>query len=447
MLLWNDLLRHDRCSLSLTTALLLTTVLAICPPLFAIDNWPPPNLDAYPWEPQPEKAALMVLHAHPDDEAIFFGGAIPYYTQVRNLPTVTISLTNGDGGLNHLTPEGHLVGGPLVTNHLGQMVNGSGLRVQELREAVWNYGMRNEPIIAPFLADTFPDPTNVATLAPVVDYLVEQIRTYRPEVIITHDFHGEYGHKDHQASATAMAAAFNAAADPSYRPDLGVIWQTKKLYVHLWNENQMKHDWEGEVPGANGLSSRDIANIGLAAHRSQSPSYWSWETDLGGSDGKPGSPVLAGGGVRWDGEGHAWSSNDWGLFDWAPGYNIVVDNDFFAGTWDPFGELGDVNLDGVVSGDGTGHWETDDVAALIRGWGTSGHATLEEQWRHGDLNFDGRTNLQDWHLLRTNHPGSGNFDLASLLAGRTVPEPQTIAIVLLGALLFSIGKWSSSAAG
>ena len=56
---------------------------------------------------------------------------------------------------------------------------------------------------------------------------------------------------------------------------------------------------------------------------------------------------------------------------------------------------------------------------------------------NGDLNFDGITNLSDWHILRINHPINQNLSLAELL-GASIPEPSTAAYVgaaLIGMLL------------
>lgn len=50
------------------------------------------------WAPQPEKAALMVVIAHPDDEA-YFPGLLPYVCQVRKLPVVFIVMTSGEAGI------------------------------------------------------------------------------------------------------------------------------------------------------------------------------------------------------------------------------------------------------------------------------------------------------------------------------------------------------------
>ncbi|MEM9657931.1 MAG: PEP-CTERM sorting domain-containing protein, partial [Planctomycetota bacterium] len=116
------------------------------------------------------------------------------------------------------------------------------------------------------------------------------------------------------------------------------------------------------------------------------------------------------------------SSQDYGTF------NPVEDNEFLA---DLFADVpdGDINLDGVVAGDGSGG-DDDDVALFIANWKSEqtvngiavGDRISREQ---GDFNFDGSIDLADWHLLRINHPDGGSLDLATLL-GTSVPEPSTI---------------------
>lgn len=297
---------------------MLTGVLFSATQVMGAGNWPPPDVNAYDWQPQPDKAALMVVAAHPDDEGIFFGGAIPYYAAGRNLPTVLISATNGDGGQNHLTPY--------PDDIVGEAWGTSDLRVGELMEAAWGYGLRNKPIVGPVLADHF----NVHDLTP---FMVQQIRLYRPDVIITHDpVNGEYGHGDHVYTGLAVISAFMQAANPNivvYDDEGNELapWQPLKLFVHLHPHNTMTHTWEEPLEAFEGLSSREVVDEAMRAHRSQSTGYWQWETDLGGDDNKPGAPPSPT--VRW--APHDWSSELWGLYAWADGYRIVADNDFFAG--------------------------------------------------------------------------------------------------------------------
>lgn len=234
----------------------------------------------HPWQPRPEKASLMVVSTHPDDEGIFFGGAIPYYTQVRPLPTVLVSMTSGDW---NRPPE---------------------VREEELRNAAWEYGLRCEPIFPRFKDaptatvdqtwdlwhDGVVDGDDVAEgRQRAIDFVAEQIRTYRPEVVITHDFGGEYGHSNHKAAAEAVAEAYQRATDPGYVLDGLAPWQTKKLYVHLYAndsdgdgdrtdeplrfvrpvESVLYHDWSTPDSALGGKTPLEAANDGLAHHLSQ----------------------------------------------------------------------------------------------------------------------------------------------------------------------------------
>ena len=98
--------------------------------------------------------------------------------------------------------------------------------------------------------------------------------------------------------------------------------------------------------------------------------------------------------------------------------------------------MGDVNLDGVVSGDGTGPTSSDDVAAFVAGWqynNGTGEGTITS-WKNGDLNRDGRTNVVDFLKLRgsLNAPIS-TATLSALLGGAAVPEPSALVLALAGA--------------
>jgi LmbE family N-acetylglucosaminyl deacetylase len=68
-----------------------------------------------------------------------------------------------------------------------------------------------------------------ADAAAVVPRLVRFIRTIRPQVVITFDPTGGYGHPDHIAIHKHTVAAFHAAADASYAPQLGEPWQAQRL--------------------------------------------------------------------------------------------------------------------------------------------------------------------------------------------------------------------------
>ena len=103
--------------------------------------------------------------------------------------------------------------------------------------------------------------------------------------------------------------------------------------------------------------------------------------------------------------------------------------------------MGDLNLDGIVSGDGTGPAATDDVTAFIQGWGT--HQTTGNliSWQKGDLNQDGIVDVSDFLLLRTAFnsagAGAGVNSLTAFVDG-AVPEPSSVMLAAIGSAALAL---------
>jgi hypothetical protein len=99
--------------------------------------------------------------------------------------------------------------------------------------------------------------------------------------------------------------------------------------------------------------------------------------------------------------------------------------------------VGDINLDGVVDGN--------DVSAFVANWHYDSGSALGSltSWTHGDLNRDGKTDVNDFFLLR--NAMNGNIPAGALTAlfgnnppfGVTsglVPEPTSASLALLAAM-------------
>jgi LmbE family N-acetylglucosaminyl deacetylase len=224
---------------------------------------PKVNQYGYAWQPQPAKAGVLVVAAHPDDEGIFFGGTLPHYTQVTQTPVAFICMTSG----NYNSPY------PAV-------------RENQLRQAAWAYGLRNQPLL-PRFADTSSAPINDVwdTWADgVIDgddvaagrlraacYVAKMIRRFRPEVLVTHGATGEYGHNNHIATSQAVVDAWTIAADPGIEIDGLPPWQAKKLYLHEWGSNPLFHNyWENPFANLGGKTPREVAIQGLSFHQNNS---------------------------------------------------------------------------------------------------------------------------------------------------------------------------------
>src|SRR5205823_7688110 len=66
--------------------------------------------------------------------------------------------------------------------------------------------------------------------AKVIGKLVAIIRQFRPQVLITFDETGGYGHPDHIAVYKYATGAFHDAADGIQYPELGPSYAVSKLY-------------------------------------------------------------------------------------------------------------------------------------------------------------------------------------------------------------------------
>jgi trimeric autotransporter adhesin len=122
-------------------------------------------------------------------------------------------------------------------------------------------------------------------------------------------------------------------------------------------------------------------------------------------------------------------------------YRDVINNIINAHPDSSVTVLGDVNLDGIVSGDGTGAAATDDVTAFIQGWGT--HQTTGNliSWQKGDLNQDGIVDVSDFLLLRAAFNGAGAGASANALTAfvdSAVPEPTSVVLAAIGAAFLAL---------
>jgi LmbE family N-acetylglucosaminyl deacetylase len=65
--------------------------------------------------------------------------------------------------------------------------------------------------------------------------LVRILREVRPDVIVTSNERGDYGHPDHINTNRVATAAFHAAGDPARYPEQGLDpWRPRRLFYSAW---------------------------------------------------------------------------------------------------------------------------------------------------------------------------------------------------------------------
>lgn len=167
--------------------------------------------------------SLLAVFAHPDDEAFGTGGTISRYASQGKKVTL-ICATRGEAGEisdpTFATPE-----------TLGSV------REDELRCAAETMGI-SELIFLNYRDSGMSGmPENQdrrafinAPADQVVRQITASIRRIQPDVVMTFEPHGGYGHPDHIAIHHHTVAAFHAAATPDYLPELGTAWQARRLF-------------------------------------------------------------------------------------------------------------------------------------------------------------------------------------------------------------------------
>jgi mycothiol conjugate amidase Mca len=169
---------------------------------------------------------LMVVHAHPDDEVIGTGGVFARYAE-EGIRTVLVTATLGE--------EGEIVDPELNTPEVKERL--AEVRREELARAVELLGIRHLELLGyrdsgmvGMESNSHPDCFNMADMDEAAGRLVRLIRLYRPQVLVTYNERGGYGHPDHIACHKATLIAWEAAGDPARYSEAGAPWTPLKLY-------------------------------------------------------------------------------------------------------------------------------------------------------------------------------------------------------------------------
>ena len=192
---------------------------------------------------------LLLVHAHPDDESIGQGATMARYVS-EGYGVTLVTCTAGEMGEILVPDLAHLAADH--EDKLGEHRRGEiaeAMRVLGVTDHRWlggfgtyrDSGMQwHADGYAIAADDTHDNAFARADLTEAADHLVRVVREVRPQVLVTYDPFGGYGHPDHiQAHRVAMYAA-QLAAVPSYRKELGEPWEVTKIYWGAMSESRMR---------------------------------------------------------------------------------------------------------------------------------------------------------------------------------------------------------------
>lgn len=201
------------------------------------------------WGESPEKLDILLVSTHQDDELLFLGGTLADY------------LARG------------------ASANVLYVAEGERMRMREALDGLWTEGLRGYPIVLGLPDELTMSVTQAESRWAKYDpqkLLVRAFRQYKPEVIVTQDFNGEYGHGQHKAAVKMTAEGVALAADPNYDPESAALygtWQVKKLYVHCYQENQVVMDWNRPLDETGVITPLFLTKEAYDKHRTQQASF------------------------------------------------------------------------------------------------------------------------------------------------------------------------------
>ena len=208
------------------------------------------------WNPPADKADLMLLVAHPDDEVLWFGGALPRYA-----------------------------GEEEKICQVCMMVPTMPYRRLELLDCLWTCGVKNYPVWGGFrdaFSYTLKNAYKRWSKNHVYEVVTGWIRRFKPEVLLTHDINGEYGHGAHRVCADAAMHCIELAANGTKfaksAKEYG-LWDVPKTYIHLYSENVIDMGWDQKLAAFGGQTGYEVAVKAFLCHVSQQKTEYRVEND------------------------------------------------------------------------------------------------------------------------------------------------------------------------
>ncbi len=189
-------------------------------------------------------ADILLLPAHGGDEHLFFAGLLPYYIAERNCSIQVAYLTNHR--------------------------NDTKARTHEMLNGLWAVGVRAYPVFGTF------DEVNAENAGEAYDiyasqgisqedllaFTSEQIRRFRPQVVVGHSLQGERGDGMRMLYADLLTKALEVSNDAGAFPEQAAqygLWDVPKAYLHLYEKKQIQIDYDQPLESLDGMTAFEVS--------------------------------------------------------------------------------------------------------------------------------------------------------------------------------------------
>ena len=205
------------------------------------------------WNEPWDKADILFISTHSDDEVLFFGGMIPIYTNEHRARVQVAYFTDF-----FLTET---------------------YRVHEFLDGLWTMGVDHYPQFGKFYdnySESLEEAEEQFDHDECLSFIVEVIRKFKPQVVVTHDIEGEYGHGGHRYVSKLVREAVEITGDDTKESESAQkygAWDVPKTYLHLYAENPIETDTRAPLSDFGGKCALDVAKEAYKKHLSQ---QWMW---------------------------------------------------------------------------------------------------------------------------------------------------------------------------
>lgn len=203
--------------------------------------------DVQDWKTPYKQADIVAFPTHGDDDTLYMGALISEYVA-----------------------KGKRIQLVFMTNH-----NDVADRPHEQLDGMWEMGLRTYPIIGTFqdiLSYDLEHAKSLYDTQAMLAFQVENIRRFKPDIIIGHDENGEYGHGVHMLNTMLLKEAIQRSNDETY--DIASltaygVHEPKKTYFHLYPQHVVSLDVHKQMEELNGRSPFEVATSAFLKHVSQ----------------------------------------------------------------------------------------------------------------------------------------------------------------------------------
>lgn len=205
------------------------------------------------WKKPCDKADILVFATHADDEILFLGGVLATY-----------------GGGQDLDVQ---------VAYMCEFTSTAKIREHEKLDGLWVSGIKNYPVCGDFpdlYSTTLEAAKKQYNYEDLKSFITGTIRRFKPLVVVTQDFNGEYGHGGHMILSKSVADSVDTSMDASVYPETAAqygTWDVPKTYIHLYDQNKITMNLR--VPLAN-MGNRTAIEIAQEAYKQHVSQQWCW---------------------------------------------------------------------------------------------------------------------------------------------------------------------------